>query len=189
MTTGSRCFDFHNSFSLLRCTSFPLINNGTGLIWSKFGFYSQLGRRSIRSWLLWDFFPHYFSWEPLHMCRAFLTFTGYQKSIRVQETKILKVHQYFRKGLWKFGKGCLERDWKFFSLCNFETEQAQFSGTETLSRCQCQMLHPPLAATQHRRPMWNAIHMTKKHCRATEIHIIYLCLPCLILQRALTWRG
>lgn len=61
LTTGSRRFDFYNTSSLLRCTSFALVINETGLIWSKLGFYSQLGSSSIRSWLLfWDFSPPLF---------------------------------------------------------------------------------------------------------------------------------
>lgn len=79
------------------------------------------------------FFSHYFSWELFHVCRALLTLTGHQKSIKVQETKILKVHQYFRPHQQHI-QFYLERDWKFCSLCSFETEQAPFSGTETLSR-------------------------------------------------------
>lgn len=103
------------------------------------------------------------------MCRAFLTFTGYQKSIRVQETKILKVHQYFRPHQQHI-QFYLERDWKFCSVCSFETEQAQSSGTETLSGWQCQMLHLPLAATLSSRATWNAIHVpSTEHCSATEI--------------------
>lgn len=103
------------------------------------------------------------------MCRAFLTFTGHQKSIRVQETKILKVRQYFRPHQQHI-QFYLERDWKFCSVCSFDSEQAQSSGTETLSRWQHQMLHLPLAATQSSRPTWNAIHMpSTEHCRATEI--------------------
>lgn len=67
------------------------------------------------------------------MCRAFLTFTEHQESIRVQETKTLKVHQYLRPHQQHI-QFYLERNWKFCSVCSFEREQAQFSGTEALSR-------------------------------------------------------
>lgn len=98
-TTGNKCLNFHNICSLLKPASPALANNGRDLIWSKFSPYSQLGQGSIRSLLtilLRLFFPCLFSWEPFHMCRAFLTFSGHQKSIRVRETKILMDHQYVR---------------------------------------------------------------------------------------------
>lgn len=92
-------------------------------------------------------FFHLFSWEPFHVCRAFLTFTGQQKSIRVRETKILMVHQYFRPHQQRI-QFYSERGWKFCSVCGFGAEPVLFSKTEALSRSRCQTLPLPLAATQ-----------------------------------------
>lgn len=116
------------------------------------------------------------------MCRAFLTFTGHQKSIRVRETKILMVHQYFRPHQQRI-QFYSERDWQFCSVWGFGVEPVPFSKSKASSRWRCQMLPLPSLPPS---PSYNATPLATEGCRATRVSRDLFASPAhLVWQRAL----
>jgi len=120
------------------------------------------------------------------MFRAFCIFTGYQKSIRVRETKISMVHQYFRPHQQSI-QFYSETDWKLCPVCGFGAEPVPFSKTKASSRCRLQTLPLPLAATQPSSPHTKPPLRPQRAVAVEQqgFHVVHLLLPHLTWQRAL----
>lgn len=167
-TTGKSCFNFCNTCSHLRSTSSALINNRTGLIWSKLSLYGQLGWGSIRSLsivLLRFFPPIYLVGNHFTCVGLFLHLLGTRNQSECGKQKswwfinisgpINNTFNFIQKGIGNFAQfGALE-----WSQSRSAKAKPPVDDGARCSRCP---LLPP-------SPSYNATPPATEGCRATRV--------------------